>query len=99
VAATLVKGPESGHGRNHRGARIFDRHSGSNRTGVKAVDKRNGAGAHNWGSPEQEIQMYQKDDSRRNKLFSVFMCRRLLFGSPPCKQNNNFAGLFLKALI
>jgi len=67
VAAPLVKGPESGYGRNHRGARILDRHSGSNRTGVKAVDKRNGAGAHNWGSPEQDIQMHQKDDSRRNK--------------------------------
>ncbi|XP_037725706.1 uncharacterized protein LOC119557173 [Drosophila subpulchrella] len=67
LAAPEVKESESGHGRNHRGARIFDRHSGSKRTGVKAVDKRNGAGAHNWGSPEQEIQMHQKDDSRRNK--------------------------------
>ncbi|XP_062140603.1 intracellular hyaluronan-binding protein 4-like [Drosophila sulfurigaster albostrigata] len=35
--------------------REFDRQSGSNKTGVKAVEKRNGGGAHNWGSVKQGI--------------------------------------------
>lgn len=39
------------------GKREFDRQSGSDRTGVKSVDKRNGAGAHNWGSVKQDIDM------------------------------------------
>lgn len=32
-----------------------DRQSGSDKTGVKSVDKRDGAGAHNWGSLKQDI--------------------------------------------
>lgn len=32
-----------------------DRQSGSDKTGVKSVDKRDGAGAHNWGSHKQDI--------------------------------------------
>ncbi|XP_017074356.1 RGG repeats nuclear RNA binding protein B [Drosophila eugracilis] len=52
-------------GRNHRGARLFDRHSGSYRTGVKAMDKRNGAGAHNWGSLEYND--IEEDDSTNYK--------------------------------
>ncbi|CAG2101785.1 unnamed protein product [Medioppia subpectinata] len=32
-----------------RGKRDLDRHSGSDKAGVKAVDKRDGGGAHNWG--------------------------------------------------
>uniref|UniRef100_T1H4L6 Hyaluronan/mRNA-binding protein domain-containing protein n=1 Tax=Megaselia scalaris TaxID=36166 RepID=T1H4L6_MEGSC len=39
------------------GKRQFDRQSGSDKTGVKAVEKRNGAGAHNWGSVKQDIDM------------------------------------------
>lgn len=39
------------------GKREFDRQSGSDKTGVKAVEKRNGAGAHNWGSAKQDIDM------------------------------------------
>uniref|UniRef100_A0A6B2EBY6 Putative mrna binding protein n=1 Tax=Phlebotomus kandelakii TaxID=1109342 RepID=A0A6B2EBY6_9DIPT len=35
--------------------REFDRQSGSDKTGVKAVDKREGGGAHNWGSHKQEV--------------------------------------------
>ncbi|XP_055690087.1 plasminogen activator inhibitor 1 RNA-binding protein-like isoform X4 [Lutzomyia longipalpis] len=38
-----------------RGKREFDRQSGSDKTGVKAVDKREGGGAHNWGSHKQEV--------------------------------------------
>lgn len=29
--------------------REFERHSGSDKTGVKAVEKRDGFGPHNWG--------------------------------------------------
>lgn len=32
-----------------------DRQSGSDKTGVKSVDKRDGAGTHNWGSHKQDI--------------------------------------------
>lgn len=38
-----------------RGKREFDRQSGSDKTGVKSVDKREGAGAHNWGSHKQDL--------------------------------------------
>nr|4V6W_Ah Chain Ah, Vig2, isoform B [Drosophila melanogaster] len=38
------------------GKREFDRQSGSDRTGVKSIDKREGGGAHNWGSPKQDIE-------------------------------------------
>ncbi|EDW13639.1 plasminogen activator inhibitor 1 RNA-binding protein [Drosophila mojavensis] len=38
------------------GKREFDRQSGSDKTGVKSVDKRDGAGAHNWGSAKQDIE-------------------------------------------
>lgn len=39
--------------------REFDRKSGSDRTGVKAVDKREGGGAHNWGTHKQDIEDLQ----------------------------------------
>lgn len=42
-------------GMQRRGKREFDRQSGSDKTGVKAVDKRDGAGAHNWGSHKQDL--------------------------------------------
>ncbi|XP_059609689.1 SERPINE1 mRNA-binding protein 1-like [Phlebotomus argentipes] len=38
-----------------RQKREFDRQSGSDKTGVKSVDKREGAGAHNWGSHKEVI--------------------------------------------
>lgn len=37
------------------GKRERDRQSGSDKTGVKSVDKRDGGGAHNWGSHKQDI--------------------------------------------
>ncbi|XP_053323543.1 intracellular hyaluronan-binding protein 4 isoform X2 [Spea bombifrons] len=37
-------------GENQRGKREFERHSGSDRAGVRAEDKRGGNGSHNWGS-------------------------------------------------
>ena len=43
------------YNREFRGKREFDRQSGSDKTGVKSVDKREGAGAHNWGSVKDDI--------------------------------------------
>lgn len=40
---------------NDTNSRDFDRHSGSDRTGVKSVDKREGAGKANWGTPQDEL--------------------------------------------
>lgn len=41
-----------------RGKREFDRQSGSNKTGVKAVEKRDGTGSHNWGSAKADAKEY-----------------------------------------
>merc|ERR1712223_928418 len=35
--------------------RDFDRKSGDDKTGVKAVDKKEGSGSHNWGTFEDEM--------------------------------------------
>lgn len=51
---------ERGSNRRQYGKREFDRHSASDKTGVKAIDKRDGAGAHNWGTHKQDIDDYQK---------------------------------------
>lgn len=47
---------------NRTGKREFDRQSGSDKTGVKAVEKRDGAGAHNWGSVKETIDDVNKSD-------------------------------------
>lgn len=47
-------GPGQGGGRMG-GKRDFNRHSGSDKTGIKATDKRDGAGAHNWGKPTDDF--------------------------------------------
>ncbi|KAL5278695.1 SERBP1 family protein [Megaselia abdita] len=49
------------------GKREFDRQSGSDKTGVKAVEKRNGAGAHNWGSAKQDIEMNLEGGPNQNQ--------------------------------
>lgn len=59
------RGPRGGaHYRGPRGARReegegehrkFDRHSGSEKTGIKAVDKKDGAGKGNWGTATDEV--------------------------------------------
>lgn len=41
------------------GRREFDRKSGDDKTGVKAVDKREGGGAYNWGSVNDELKAEQ----------------------------------------
>lgn len=45
------------------GKREFDRQSGSDKTGVKAVEKREGGGAHNWGTHKQDIEDLNKNVS------------------------------------
>lgn len=69
-----------GQRRNYdgRGKREFDRQSGSDKTGVKATDKRDGGGAHNWGTHKQDMQdiedsnkvpdMEPKDDGNSNGI-------------------------------
>jgi hypothetical protein len=53
--------PRNNNGNNNnRNRRNFDgkrrdRQSGSDKTGVKSVDKREGAGNYNWGSHKQDI--------------------------------------------
>ncbi|CAG2254874.1 SERBP1 [Mytilus edulis] len=37
------------------GKREFERHSGSDRTGVKSMEKREGSGAHNWGTFKDDL--------------------------------------------
>lgn len=49
------KGPPKIRNGEKFGKREFDRQSGSDKTGIKAVDKRDGGGAHNWGSAKQDI--------------------------------------------
>ena len=49
--------------RPYGGKREFDRQSGSDKTGVKAVDKREGGGAHNWGTHKQDIEDLNKSNS------------------------------------
>lgn len=41
---------------DRRGKREFDRQSGSDKTGVKHIDKRDGSGSHNWGSHKDVIE-------------------------------------------
>ncbi|KAK2191517.1 hypothetical protein NP493_49g09075 [Ridgeia piscesae] len=46
------------------GKRDFERHSGSDKTGVKAVDKREGGGAHNWGNVRDDIENVKATNKR-----------------------------------
>lgn len=41
-----------------RGKREFDRQSGSNKTGVKSVEKRDGTGSHNWGNAKLDAKEF-----------------------------------------
>ncbi|BFF91700.1 plasminogen activator inhibitor 1 RNA-binding protein [Drosophila madeirensis] len=56
------RGPQRFRTGEKYGKREFDRQSGSDKTGVKSVDKRDGAGAHNWGSPRQDIEDNKSGD-------------------------------------
>uniref|UniRef100_A0A2R9AGB7 Hyaluronan/mRNA-binding protein domain-containing protein n=1 Tax=Pan paniscus TaxID=9597 RepID=A0A2R9AGB7_PANPA len=44
-----------GDGFDSRDKREFDRHSGSDRSGLKHEDKRGGSGSHNWGTVKDEL--------------------------------------------
>ena len=48
---------DAGTENQHARGREFERHSGSNKTGVKPIQKREGGGAHNWGSYRDEAEM------------------------------------------
>lgn len=54
------RGPRRTFDGDRRGKREFDRQSGSDKThgyrGVKPIDKRDGGGAHNWGSHKDVIE-------------------------------------------
>ncbi|KAK3586341.1 hypothetical protein CHS0354_038321 [Potamilus streckersoni] len=65
-------GPRSRGGRGRGrggfgGKREFERHSGSDKTGVKAVDKKEGSGAHNWGTVKDDLEMPKMDYWRNPK--------------------------------
>lgn len=56
-------GPRGPRPYDNRGKREFDRRSGSDKTGVKPVDKREGAGPHNWGTLKDDIDELNKTGS------------------------------------
>lgn len=56
------RGGPGGQGFGDRGGkREFERHSGSDKTGVKAVDKREGGGSHNWGTVKDDMEEQMKE--------------------------------------
>lgn len=55
-------GPGGRGGMNNR-RREHDRHSGSDKTGIKSVEKRDGSGPHNWGN-EIESQLEQPEQDQ-----------------------------------
>ncbi|XP_076294641.1 uncharacterized protein LOC143215917 isoform X1 [Lasioglossum baleicum] len=58
-------GPRGGRGGyDNRGKREFDRQSGSDKTGIKPVDKKDGAGSHNWGTHNDEIEESLNQESQ-----------------------------------
>ena len=50
------RGRGRGGMQDQRGKRDFDRQSGSDKSGVKPIEKREGSGPHNWGSVQDEIE-------------------------------------------
>lgn len=53
--STNHDGMDGRGGYQNRGKKQFDRASRSTKTGIKPVDKREGGGAHNWGSYQDEL--------------------------------------------
>lgn len=49
------RGGRFGDNRDRRGKPVFDRHSGSDKVGIKPVEKKEGAGSFNWGTPGDEL--------------------------------------------
>jgi len=63
--------PARGRGRGTRGGftgregkRVFDRHSGSDKTGIKHQDKKQGSGRANWGSTNDQIDASLTDEKQ-----------------------------------
>lgn len=56
-------GGRGGRGRGRGGNREYDRRSGSDKSSVKAVDKRDGSGSYNWGTPQDEINAASEEHS------------------------------------
>ena len=54
----------------NRNRRMFDRHSGSDKTGVRPTDKREGAGSNNWGDIRSDINQ-RKDDTMWEEEFDA----------------------------
>lgn len=52
-----------GTGRDGRGKPFYDRHSGSDKSGIKPVEKRDGTGAHNWGNVNDDLAGQEGDTS------------------------------------
>ncbi|XP_072399455.1 intracellular hyaluronan-binding protein 4-like [Diabrotica undecimpunctata] len=52
---------------DRRGKREFDRQSGSDKTGVQPIGKRDGAGAHNWGSHKDVIEEADRPNNDANE--------------------------------
>lgn len=50
-----ARGGRLGDNRDRRGKPVFDRHSGSDKVGIKPVEKKEGAGSYNWGTPGDEL--------------------------------------------
>ncbi|XP_061181771.1 SERPINE1 mRNA-binding protein 1-like isoform X2 [Saccostrea echinata] len=64
------RGARGGRGRGgfDRGPkRDFERHSGSDKTGVKPTEKRDGSGSHNWGSFKDDLQEEIKEAETEQK--------------------------------
>lgn len=52
-----------------RPRREFDRHSGSDKTGMRPVDKRDGAGSNNWGDVKSDINRREPEPSWMDEEF------------------------------
>jgi len=57
------RGGRGGRGRGRGGAREFDRRSGSDRSSVKAFEKRDGSGSYNWGTPQDDLAASEEQQS------------------------------------
>lgn len=71
-------GRDAGYASGGSGGRLtkprFDRHSGSDKTGIKPVVKRNGNGAHNWGSPMGDIEEQRTKYAPRSSDTDASLC-------------------------
>lgn len=61
-------------GRGGRGGRQFERISGSDRTGIKAMDRKDGFGKGNWGTDQDEMngQNEQVNDGTEGIIWLVY---------------------------